>query len=183
MRLIRRIARPLLASMFVTGGLDALKNPDPKVKPSEPIAVPVAAQLPGLPAHDPRMLVQINGAVMVGAGVLLGLGRFPRLAAAALAATLVPTTLAGHRFWEYDDPQQRANQQIHFFKNVSMLGGLLITALDTEGKPSLGWRAHHAVGHAESAVERAARQARREAKHVRRDARLTARAARAQIRV
>ena len=84
-----------------------------------------------------------------------------------LAASLVPTTAAGHRFWEESDPAQRANQRIHFFKNVSMLGGLMIASVDTEGKPGVAWRAR-----------RAARDARREARHVagtaRREARLAA---------
>ena len=35
----------------------------------------------------------------------------------------------------------------HFFKNVSMLGGLLIAAVDTEGKPGLAWRAKNAAEH------------------------------------
>ena len=54
---------------------------------------------------------------------MLATGKFPRLSSLALAASLVPTTLAGHRFWEESDPQVKAQQQIHFFKNVSMLGG------------------------------------------------------------
>jgi uncharacterized membrane protein YphA (DoxX/SURF4 family) len=32
-------------------------------------------------------------------------------------------------------------QRIHFLKNVSMLGGLILAATDTNGRPSLGWRA------------------------------------------
>ena len=79
------------------------------------------------------------------AGTMLAFGKFPRLASTALAASLVPTTLAGHRFWEEDDPEVRAQQQIHFLKNVGLLGGLLIAAADTHGKPSLGWRARKAA--------------------------------------
>ena len=60
---------------------------------------------PFLP-KDPVTLVRLNGAVQVGAGALLAVGRVPRLAALALATTLVPTTLAAHRFWELDDPQE-----------------------------------------------------------------------------
>jgi uncharacterized membrane protein YphA (DoxX/SURF4 family) len=51
----------------------------------------------------------------------------PRVAALVLAGSLVPTTLAGHRFWEEDDPKTRAAQQLQFLKNTSMLGGLLMT--------------------------------------------------------
>ena len=35
----------------------------------------------------------------------------------------------------------RAQQQMHFFKNLALLGGLILAAVDTEGEPSLGWRA------------------------------------------
>ena len=60
---------------------------------------------------------------------MLASGHFPRLSATVLAATLVPTTAAGHRFWEEQDPQKKAMQRIHFFKNTSMLGGLLLAAV------------------------------------------------------
>jgi len=43
-----------------------------------------------------------------------------------IAATLAPTTLAGHRFWEAENERGRAQQRVHFLKNLSMLGGLLI---------------------------------------------------------
>jgi hypothetical protein len=73
------------------------------------------------------------------------MGWMPRLAALAIAGTLVPTTLAGHRFWEADEPQTRKQQRIQFLKNLSMLGGLLIAAADTGGRPSLVWRSRHAA--------------------------------------
>ena len=62
-----------------------------------------------------------------------------------LAATLVPTTLAGHRFWEESDPAAQGNQRVHFFKNVSMFGGLLLAGVDTDGKPGVAWRARRAA--------------------------------------
>ena len=57
----------------------------------------------------------------------------------------MPTTLAGHPYWETEDEKERAQQRIHFLKNLTMLGGLLIAAADTEGNPSLAWRSRHAV--------------------------------------
>jgi hypothetical protein len=89
--------------------------------------------------------VRLNGAVQLAAGSLLAIGRFPRLSALAIAATLVPTTLAGHRFWEDDEEKDQAQQRIHFLKNLSMFGGLLIAAADTEGSPSIAWRTRHAA--------------------------------------
>lgn len=150
----------MLSSMFVAGGLDALLSPEPKAPMAEDIAPKIASKIPGLPDQDTQALVRINGGVQLGAGTLLALGRFPRLSALALAASLVPTTAAGHRFWEEQDKAQRQQQQIHFFKNVAMLGGLLLAAADTEGRPGLAWRTRHAVEHTEAAVRRGSREAR-----------------------
>ena len=146
MTITRRIARPMLASMFIAGGLDAVQNPDSKAKKAEKVALPLARSL-HLP-EDPATLVRINGGVQIGAAALLALGWFPRLAATALAGSLVPTTLAGHSFWEETDDQARIAQRIHFLKNVSMLGGLLVAAVDTGGKPSLGWKARRSASRA-----------------------------------
>ena len=173
MTLVRRLARPCLAAMFVTGGADALKNPAPKVPAAEDVAPSIAAKVPWLP-EDTESLVKINGAVQVGAGLMLATGRLPRLSAALLAGSLVPTTLAGHRFWEETDPTARAQQRLHFFKNLSMLGGLMLAAVDTEGRPGLAWRTQHAAQHAGAGTRRTGRTARREA-------RLAAHAARAHL--
>jgi uncharacterized membrane protein YphA (DoxX/SURF4 family) len=139
MPLTRRIARPLIAGMFVAGGIDALQNPEAKAERATPVTDKVSEPL-GFPS-DPVTLVRLNGAVMVVGGLMFASGKLPRLSAVALAATLVPTTLAGHRFWEFQDAQLRAQQRIHFLKNMSMLGGLVLAATDTEGRPSLSWRA------------------------------------------
>jgi putative oxidoreductase len=148
--ILRRIARPMLAAVFVSGGLDTLRNPKPRVETAAPVIDKAVDQVkdkvpPQVPT-DPELLVKVNAAAQIGAGIALGLGRLPRLSALVLAASLAPTTLAGHRFWEQDDSADRAAQRIHFLKNVGLLGGLLIAAADTHGKPSLSWRAQHATG-------------------------------------
>ena len=86
---------------------------------------------------DTGRLVRVNGAVQVGAGIGLALGIAPRLAALALAASLVPTTAAGHRFWEEEDDKARAQQTIHFLKNITIMGGLLEVCAAGAGAVSL----------------------------------------------
>ena len=44
------------------------------------------------------------------------------------------------RGWEAEEGADQAQQRIHFLKNLSMFGGLLIAAADTAGNPSLAWR-------------------------------------------
>ena len=170
MTVVRRIARPMLAAIFVTGGLDALLHPAERAK----IAAPLVTKLSGplnLP-DDPEMLVRANGATMVAAGTMLGLGTFPRLAAVALAGALIPTTYAAHAFWTVKDPAVRAQQRTHFLKNVGLLGGVLLAAVDTAGKPGLAYRTRHAQSEArrqaaltKREAHRATKRARRSAKH------------------
>ena len=165
MSAVRRIARPLLAAQFVLGGIDSYRHPAPRAKMAAPLLAKIPPQL-GLP-NDPELLVRINGAAMAGAGALLALGRFPRLAAVVLSASIVPTTLAGHRFWEVKDPQARKQQQLHFTKNLGLLGGTLLAVVDTDGRPGLSWRARRA----NRDLHRTAARARREARHAKHTAR------------
>ena len=134
----------MLASIFIIQGLDAVLHPDRKVAAAEPVVRPLAERASFVP-DDVEQAVRINGAVQLVAGSMLALGRFPRVSALAVAASLLPTTYAGHRFWETDDKQERTQQRIHFLKNVSMFGGLLIAAGDTAGNPSIAWRGRHAL--------------------------------------
>ncbi len=151
MSLTRAVARPLLSSIFIAGGADAVRHPESKVKKADPVATAIAQKVPGLP-QETETLVKLNGAVMVGAGALLALGKFPRLAALVLIGTIVPTTYAGHRFWEETDDATRAQQRIHFLKNLGLLGGLILAAVDTEGAPSLSWRARRKAERVSRAV-------------------------------
>ena len=125
---LRVVARILTGSTYVVLGADALLTPGKRPEIAGETLAAIRTVVP-LPEND-TLLVQANAAVMVGAGALLALGRVPRLAALALAASLVPTTAAAHRYWTVEDPAARAQQKIHFWKNVSLLGGLLFVALD-----------------------------------------------------
>lgn len=121
------LGRPLLASMFIAGGWDTFNDPARVTPTAERVVQPIASRFPSLP-DDTEPYVKFNGGVQVAAGSLLALGLFPRQAALGLAGTLIPTTLAGHRFWEIEDPALRKQQRVHLLKNLSMLGGLLLLA-------------------------------------------------------
>ena len=158
MPVLRAFARPMLASIFVIQGYDTVLRPERVSAQAEQVVRAIADRVPAVPGQT-EQAVRINGAVQVVAGSLLALGRLPRLSALALAATLVPTTLAGHRFWEAGDEQEHARQRNHFLKNLSMLGGLVIAAADTAGRPSLAWRSRRAARSARHDVSLAARTA------------------------
>ena len=169
MSLSRTIARPLLASIFLVGPISTLRNSSGAAKKAEAVTDPLVRflQRAGVPiTHDPEKLVKINAGVQLAAGLCLATGRMPRLSAAVLATSLVPTTVAAHDFWNESDPELRKQQQIQLAKNVSLLGGLLIAAGDTDGRPGVAWLAKHAVSDVRRDLGHAAHTAKLEGKVV-----------------
>lgn len=152
--LLRRIARPLLAGIFIYGGINELRDPKSHAQAAEPVLDTMVDFAPIEETPSSTVMVRLDAGIKIGAGVLLALGRTPRLASTALAASLIPTTLAGHRFWEIEDPRERSDQLVHFLKNLGLLGGLIIAAADTAGRPSLAWRGRHAGRAAATASQR-----------------------------
>jgi|SRR5690625_1040206 len=142
MSLSRRLARPLLSATFIADGFDALRNPDSHVDRVERITpLLTTAGVPPSLTRDPINLIRLSGGVTAVAGLMLATGRKPRLAAAVLAAVHLPVVLANNPVWAAKDGEERADMRRGLVQGVSLLGGLLIAALDRDGKPSLGWRA------------------------------------------
>lgn len=130
MSLSRRLARPMLASIFISTALPMLKDQSY-----------LHGQIRDAGLSEPELLAKAHVYTNLVGGLALATGRFPRLAALGLAANIVPTTYVGHAFWSAP-ADQKVVQQINFFKNVGLLGGLLLAANDTDGRESVP----HAVG-------------------------------------
>jgi uncharacterized membrane protein YphA (DoxX/SURF4 family) len=191
MTVVRALARPMLSATFIIQGAKAVKNPDPLVPGAKPVTdrlVPTLKRVapPQLADRIPentKTLVRLNGAAQVLGGVALATGAGRRLGATMLATSLVPTTLAAHRFWEEDDREARQQQRIAFLKNVSLLGGLLLAVVDTEGKPGVLWRTTHSAQAVKRGTKRGAKLAKHEAKRAKREARHIAKAARREAKI
>ncbi|MBO0853059.1 MAG: DoxX family protein [Nocardia sp.] len=139
--LLRRIARPLLATGFIADGTRTLVQPDTAAQN------PALSRLPG----DPATVVRVTAAARIGGALVLALGTAPRTGAAVVAATTVPTLL-GEDFWAEADPALRSAKRSAFVKDIGLLGGAMIAAADTEGKPSLAWRGRRAARRATRAI-------------------------------
>ncbi|MEU4419199.1 DoxX family protein [Actinoplanes sp. NPDC024001] len=181
MKPVRTAARAMLASIFVISGVRVLISPgEGRVQAARRVTDRVGPLLektdPRLPT-DPETLVRAKAAGDVVAGLALATGHFTRPAAAFLAAGLIPTTVAGHPFWAVPK-EERAGQQVHFLKNLGLLGGLLLAAADTEGRPSLRYRTTHAVDRSQRtlshAVDRSQRSVRRAMRTAKREAKIAA---------
>jgi putative oxidoreductase len=110
-----RTGRWLVAGIFIQGGYQALRHPEPRSEKAATLPLPM----------DPEQAVRFNAAAMMVGGAAFGLGIAPRLAATGLFASLAITTAAGHQFWNEETDQARRTQQTQFFKNIAIMGGLL----------------------------------------------------------
>jgi uncharacterized membrane protein YphA (DoxX/SURF4 family) len=117
----RRVGQAFLGAMFIKLGFDAARDPGNRVEKAAGLGLP-----------NPALAVRGNGAAMVAGGAALVLNKVPRLAALGLLGSMVPTTLAGHAFWEMDGPERKA-QQIQFLKNLGLMGGLIMTLTPRSG--------------------------------------------------
>jgi uncharacterized membrane protein YphA (DoxX/SURF4 family) len=113
----RRTGQALLGTMFVKLGFDAARSPGPRVEKAAALGVP-----------NPALAVRGNGAAMVAGGAALALDKLPRMAALGLIASMIPTTLAGHAFWELDGAERQA-QEIQLYKNLGLAGGLMLVLM------------------------------------------------------
>lgn len=137
-----------MSAVFIGQGIDSLLNPKPAAEAAAPavdglraLPDPVGSSIPS----DPQTFAQINAAVQIGGGLLLAIGKAPRVASAALAFTVLPANLGAHMFWSESDPQLKAQKRKDFLTDLSLVGGLIIASADTAGKPSLGWRGRRAA--------------------------------------
>ncbi|HEX8093921.1 DoxX family protein [Jatrophihabitans sp.] len=170
MLLVRAIARPLLAAPFISGGVNTLRKPATRVAAADRVVNPLLSRVPQL--SNTEQVVKLDAAAKIVAGSMLALGKLPRVSAAVLAVSLVPTTAAGHPFWEEQDPVRRTQHRVHLMKNAGLLGGLLLASVDTAGRPSLGWwarRTPRVLSHAASGLRRDTELALQSATHTVRD--------------
>jgi putative oxidoreductase len=126
--LVRFAARILTGSTYFLLGLDAARLPGKRVDQAAPMLAAMRSIVP-LPADD-ELIVRGNGAAQALGGALLVVGKAQRMSAVALAASLIPTTMAGHAFWVIEDSATRKQQRVQFLKNMAMIGGLLFAFLD-----------------------------------------------------
>jgi putative oxidoreductase len=72
----------------------------------------------------------------LGAGIAISLGIVTRPVAVLLALYTFATALLGHHFWTMEGPA-RAAGEINFFKNMSIMGGLVLLYLTGAGRYSI----------------------------------------------
>ncbi|WP_182708044.1 DoxX family membrane protein [Thermomonospora cellulosilytica] len=173
MQPIRAVARPLVATSFIVSGMERLRDPRSRAEELAPSIKPIADRVDWLAGKDPEMLVRVQGAIGVGAGTLLALGRFPRLSALLLAASLLPTLVAEHQYWAEDDPERRETERSLLLLKGGLAAALLMLATEPRryrNLAALRRQAHDARTRAAVETRAMRRQAQAEMRQARREA-------------
>jgi putative oxidoreductase len=130
------IGRVLLSVLFILYG--SYKAMDPSGILGSP-GVKHFMDLVAGGAPAPIWLGYLIAAIEVLGGLALLFGIQTRLAAWGLFIWVIITTYFGHPFWSMEDAA-RAGVQVHFFKNLAIMGGLLLLASAGPGRFSVDGR-------------------------------------------
>lgn len=144
--LLRKIARPLLATWFLHDGLDAARHPRAHTVTARRPADQLTSALGRAPLSDRQLAtaVRVHGGLTVAAALSLATGRTPRLAALALAALSIPLAVAEQPFTS--GPTPRSERTEPFVRRLGAIGAALLAGVDHEGRPGMAWRLEHSRG-------------------------------------
>lgn len=172
----------MLASVFISQGVKALRDPEQRADEAEMVNHRLT---PLLERYAPASVVdfvpeknstwaRVIGLAQVlgGLGLATGIGR--RGGATMLALTNIPTLVA-------NAPTGKKSVDGQFLTQLALTGAVALAAQDTQGKPSMAYRAQLASARVERGSKRTLRRARREADALGSDAQKAAKRARKQV--
>jgi putative oxidoreductase len=119
------IARILLMILFVMSGWGKLTH-----------FSGAAAYMATEGAPLPTVAAGIAVFMELFVGIALVVGFYTRPLAFLFTLFVLGTALIGHRYWAMADSARAANM-IHFYKNISIIGGLLLLCVTGAGKYSV----------------------------------------------
>ncbi|MCP3751432.1 DoxX family protein [Pseudomonas sp. SBB6] len=122
------LARILLMILFVMSGWSKLTGFDGTVD-----------YLASLGAPLPTVAAGVAIVMEFFVAIILILGFYTRPLAFLFALFVIGTAVIGHPFWNMVDPAKAANT-VQFFKNMSIVGGLLLLSVTGAGRFSVDGR-------------------------------------------
>ena len=120
--------RVLLGGFFIVSGLRHFQH------------LPMMAGFTGSKGvPSPKLAVMVSGLMIILGGISILLGVRPHWGIALVTAFLLPVTFLMHQYWKHTDPMMRINDQVHFMKNLAILGASwMLVAIPQPWPTSLG---------------------------------------------
>jgi putative oxidoreductase len=118
------VARVMIGLIFVLSGGPKLMNMHAAVASIANRGVPEVIAYFGPP-------VEFFGGLAILFGVMT------QAAALLMFVFTIVATITSHRYWQFTDPAQYRAQNTNFWKNVSMMGGMLLLFITAGGRYSV----------------------------------------------
>jgi len=109
------LGRALLGGYFIMSGYAHFKNLQ---------SYSGYAQSKGVPM--PKLAVVVTGLLLAGGGIGILLGVWIECAVLLLSLFLIFVTFKMHAYWTIADPMQRMGERVNFYKNLALLGAVLM---------------------------------------------------------
>lgn len=109
------LGRILLGGYFIMSGYNHFKNLEGNTGYAASKGIPM-----------PKVAVMVSGLMMLVGGLGIISGTAMNLSVILVAVFLVVTTFTMHQYWKITDPMQKMGEQINFFKNLGLLGAMLM---------------------------------------------------------
>jgi len=122
------LGRILLGGYFIQSAYNHFKNLS---------SLAGYAQSKGVPM--PKQAIMVTGIMLFFGGLGILLGVYVQIAILLISLFLLGTIIKIHRYWEIADPMARMNDHINFYKNLGLLGAvLMLLAIPVPWVMSLG---------------------------------------------
>ncbi len=132
---LQALVRVLIAAVFIVFGYLQFTNIGVYI--ANPAVVKVAGLTGGI--LTPTVLAYLVATINLVGGILILVGYQTRWAAIVLIAFVVLTLWFVHNFWTMEGPA-RAGNQVNFYKNLVIIGALLLIIIHGPGSCSLEHR-------------------------------------------
>lgn len=159
MSLLRFISRSLFASAFVIDGVKKVSKPSESAPQAEAFTAKVVPLLQRVvPApysssipESTETWIRVGGAAQLAGGLMFATGIGRRLGAVLLAkSSILNLAIALPGRDATKDEKDAARPQV--LTSLALLGATVLAARDTQGQPSLSWRAEHAAKSVEKKI-------------------------------
>lgn len=132
---LQLLSRVLISIVFIVFGFLQFTNIGTYI--ANPSVVKFAGMTGGI--LTPTIIAYLVAAIDLFGGILILVGYQTRWASLVLVAFVVLTLLVVHTFWTMEGPARAANQA-HFYKNLALIGGLLMFYIFGPGRYSVDAR-------------------------------------------
>ena len=109
------LGRILLGGYFIKNAYNHFKNLE---------GLAGYAQSKGGPI--PKVSVAVTGLMLLLGGLGILLGAYVSISVLLLVLFLLGTLVKMHKYWEVADPAARMGEHVNFYKNLALIGALLV---------------------------------------------------------